>query len=52
MRQPPELSLAEALLVTYRSIADKHAGKKVKGGTLGWRLLSMNQLPWSARTLS
>jgi len=31
-RQRPELSLAEALLVTYRSIADKHAGKKVKGG--------------------
>jgi hypothetical protein len=28
-RQRPELSLADALQVTYQSLADKHANKKV-----------------------
>eukprot|EP00293_Proteomonas_sulcata_P013489 CAMPEP_0184306826 /NCGR_PEP_ID=MMETSP1049-20130417/15724_1 /TAXON_ID=77928 /ORGANISM="Proteomonas sulcata, Strain CCMP704" /LENGTH=162 /DNA_ID=CAMNT_0026619173 /DNA_START=48 /DNA_END=533 /DNA_ORIENTATION=+ len=31
-RQKPELSLAEALEITYRSLFEKNSNKKVKGG--------------------
>lgn len=31
-RQRPELSVGDALEVTYRTMSDKHASKKVKGG--------------------